>query len=607
MIRREQSGADDSENMASSQGPSGDGNGFSSEREYVVAQMFSVFPIPMVVVDGRGRIIDCNPSAETFWGVSKREIVKTPALSVLGLARIDGPTIVPWASWEDLQAQLQTGERILCRVTGRDGRLHVGALVGTGLTYRGRRYTFLGVVQEQTANILEVPPDWALTDPVTGLGNRVFWERHQEVWNGQAGTVVLMDVDDLKTVNDLYGHGEGDRLLGIVGRTLRDVAPPDALVLRYGGDEFVGWCPVPDPQWGVEWGQKVNERLEVQSQQNRLPIVPHISYGVAVYRPGHLAEALKQADDAMYEQKGTLLRSRHGGRLIISRSRRLDVEVPGDSGALIPGYFAGQFGLEFDAAFRAQHTRANEEARAFVEFLQPEPGTAVLEVGAGTGRIAFDGGLAERVGSEGVVLLTDPSRVQLYQARQRAEQLGYSWVRFLEAPAESLPVASSGADLVLGAWFLHLCHAEQAVREMARVTRPGGRVGLDVFLAFALSPAWLEMLMPLRKALTDAGLPFRVPGCRPGEAAQLCETAGLVVEGEQMSRPNVWTFPSWSLAWSALEQGGHLQLVSQGLSEPVRTVAFSQVKERMAEVFSHTTLPERSLTVQAQYVVARRP
>ncbi|MDA8194738.1 MAG: diguanylate cyclase [Thermaerobacter sp.] len=576
-----------------------------AERERIAAQMFSALPLPFVLVSETGHIVECNPSAEKFFGVSPREILDAPVLLVMGMARIVGQALVPWDSWDQLHAELELGDRIPCRIASRDGRIHIGSLVGTTFAYRGKPYTMVGVVQSRQADGQETLPAWAWLDPVTGLENRVFWERQQALWDQQTGIVVMMDVDDLKTVNDLYGHTQGDRVLAAVGSALRDHLLAGGRVVRYGGDEFVGWWPGVDLSRARQYVDAVNAGLHDRALATDLPLVPHVSYGIAPYSPGRLAVALREADDAMYAQKGTLLRSQRGGRLIISRTRRTDVRLPGGEESQ-PGHLAGQFGTEFDQALRSLYAQTVGEARAFLDFVGLEPGIAVVEVGAGTGRLALDGGMARRVGAEGVVLLTEPSPVQLQQARQRAADMGCDWVRFLQAPAESLPLASGGADLVLGAWFLHLCDAERAVRELARVTRPGGQVALNVIVDLSWSSVWLEILTPVRQALTDAGLPLRAPGHQMGDAQRMCESAGLHVERVRYNEESL-SFNQWQVAWQFLSQGGHLQLMARGLSEAARAVALEEVKNRMPAIFARTTPTDRMWTGGTEYIVARQP
>ena len=88
----------------------------------------------------------------------------------------------------------------------------------------------------------------ALSDPLTGLMNRLAYERRlNEEWNRadrqkNSIGVVVVDLDDFKKVNDTFGHAVGDELLAKVGRKLEVSMRSYDVVARFGGDEFVALC-----------------------------------------------------------------------------------------------------------------------------------------------------------------------------------------------------------------------------------------------------------------------------------------------------------------------------------------------------------------------------
>lgn len=88
----------------------------------------------------------------------------------------------------------------------------------------------------------------ALSDPLTGLMNRLAYERRlREEWNRSERTnnsigVVVIDLDEFKTINDTYGHVVGDEVLARVGRQLEISMRSYDVVARFGGDEFVALC-----------------------------------------------------------------------------------------------------------------------------------------------------------------------------------------------------------------------------------------------------------------------------------------------------------------------------------------------------------------------------
>jgi SAM-dependent methyltransferase len=220
-----------------------------------------------------------------------------------------------------------------------------------------------------------------------------------------------------------------------------------------------------------------------------------------------------------------------------------------------------------------------------VDFIDPEPGTAVVEVGAGSGRISFDGGLAERIGSRGQLLLTDPSGAQLLVARTHAAERGLHWVRFLRAPVEQLPLASGTADLVVGALFLHFTEPGYALQEMARLLRPGGRVAICAFRAFDWPQVYLDVLDPVRRELAALGLPLRTPFMEREELFALVGSAGLRVDRVAEAGPDTWECPSLDIAvagWRQLSLVPRFPHISVRISPGFRRLRRRHLPRRVA-------------------------
>lgn len=142
-------------------------------------------------------------------------------------------------------------------------------------------------------------------DPLTGCLNRQgFAESRAQVAAG-AGTVVVIDMDNLKDVNDRYGHPAGDALLRHLARVLEAAAPAHALLFRWGGDEFVVLLPDTPPAEAEErFRAAVGAAPAVDITGVPVPVAVKASVGAARYTsPDALESAMRRADRGMYAHK----------------------------------------------------------------------------------------------------------------------------------------------------------------------------------------------------------------------------------------------------------------------------------------------------------------
>jgi diguanylate cyclase (GGDEF)-like protein len=156
----------------------------------------------------------------------------------------------------------------------------------------------------------------SITDGLTGIKTRrFFWEALSAEWkrasrSGRPFSVVLIDLDKFKGVNDTMGHFEGDLVLARVGRLLEQKSRQSNVVARYGGDEFI----VLMPETGSEQAQVLAERLRQWLASDPMLAEHHItgSFGVASF-PMHgftIEDIIRVADAGMYVSK------RSGGNLV---------------------------------------------------------------------------------------------------------------------------------------------------------------------------------------------------------------------------------------------------------------------------------------------------
>lgn len=154
------------------------------------------------------------------------------------------------------------------------------------------------------------------TDQLTGLVNRRSFLTHAErqtaiaLRYGAPYAVLLIDVDNFKTCNDVYGHAAGDRVLkGVAEVLVRSIRQPD-LAARYGGEEFVILCPNTDARKAALLAERVRRAIaaavpQADAEVPDLPPGVTASLGVATYRPGddHVAAVIDRADRALYRAK----------------------------------------------------------------------------------------------------------------------------------------------------------------------------------------------------------------------------------------------------------------------------------------------------------------
>jgi diguanylate cyclase len=125
-----------------------------------------------------------------------------------------------------------------------------------------------------------------------------------------SGSVAVLDIDNLKPINDTMGHSAGDKAIRAVARATRSLVRADDMLFRWGGDEFLVLMfklPQPDAAKRME---KLNKILEENSERwMGMPVTVTVSFGVAGFTSlKDLGQAIEQADKAMYARRNHLRR-----------------------------------------------------------------------------------------------------------------------------------------------------------------------------------------------------------------------------------------------------------------------------------------------------------
>ncbi|WP_198676099.1 GGDEF domain-containing protein [Kribbella monticola] len=148
----------------------------------------------------------------------------------------------------------------------------------------------------------------ARQDPLTGIGNRRALDERltQARDSGRAVTLLAIDVDDLKVVNDTHGHACGDELLQVVADLLVEQARATDAVIRSGGDEFFVVLDQPDAKGGALLAQRIRSAVGTVAATTSKPWLSRLSLsiGYAATAEGVPVELLIQvADSRLYEDK----------------------------------------------------------------------------------------------------------------------------------------------------------------------------------------------------------------------------------------------------------------------------------------------------------------
>ncbi len=171
----------------------------------------------------------------------------------------------------------------------------------------------LGLVLHNALRLEQVTEE-ADQDGLTGLNNRQHfdrrlqeeWQRHQRL--GQPFSLLMLDLDHFKDLNDSCGHLTGDRALSAVGRLLLDSLRQSDFPARYGGEEFVILLPHTDGDQACSLAERLRQALASQPVIGRDGSWMRLtaSFGVATFAPqqtGSPEELLHLADKALYKAK----------------------------------------------------------------------------------------------------------------------------------------------------------------------------------------------------------------------------------------------------------------------------------------------------------------
>ncbi len=318
----------------------------------IYQRIFESTPDALFVIDQAGRMVLANAQAENLFGYDRSELIDQPVEMLVparfaahhaGLrARFLSETHSrPMGGASELFARRKDASEfpvdIMLSPMILDGTPFILCVV-RDITERKAAQDEL---EQQTAELRRLHAELELLahhDGLTGLYNwRAFYEHAGQMLKTahrrrENATLLMIDLDHFKQINDRFGHPEGDRVLRAVASTLKAAARDNDIVARHGGEEFVVAA------YGLSEAESLvaAERLRaaVAAIENMKARVT-ASIGIATlapqtqkHEPAHvLAELLDQADQALYAAK------HHGRNQVCHFNRLADLAQPDRSSA----------------------------------------------------------------------------------------------------------------------------------------------------------------------------------------------------------------------------------------------------------------------------------
>lgn len=142
------------------------------------------------------------------------------------------------------------------------------------------------------------------TDYLTKIANRRFFYQHIQQVNDQRFTLIIIDIDFFKSINDDFGHDVGDKVLTELAVLYGNALSHECVFARLGGEEFAVYVPDDNQQYAIDLSQQllaIARTIELNKQRNVT-----VSIGVSFKGADEsLAEVLKRADQALYKAKNS--------------------------------------------------------------------------------------------------------------------------------------------------------------------------------------------------------------------------------------------------------------------------------------------------------------
>jgi diguanylate cyclase (GGDEF)-like protein/PAS domain S-box-containing protein len=270
------------------------------------AGLIDAAPDALVVVDAAGRIVIWNSEAERMFGWRREEILHHPIEELLPerYRRTHAARRAEYVAAPRARAMEARRDLIALHRSGREFPVDVAL---SPVRARSGLFTVASVRDATERRRIEEKLRYLSGhDSLTGMYNRyAFDEERTRLARGRQFpmSIVMIDVDGLKEVNDVFGHDAGDRLLKRAADVLTHAFRAEDTVARLGGDEFAALLPATGKRAAASAMSRVEKLLRQHNDRSRGPAL-RFSIGAATAEDGRaLGRCLRDADTAMYREK----------------------------------------------------------------------------------------------------------------------------------------------------------------------------------------------------------------------------------------------------------------------------------------------------------------
>ncbi|GLI57106.1 hypothetical protein PM10SUCC1_26200 [Propionigenium maris DSM 9537] len=276
-----------------------------------LTELLDLLPIPIFYKDRRGVYLGCNKAFERFIKLSREEFIGKTVYELYPKKLADIYFKMDEEHFNNPGVQVYDGEVRSSERESYSVRFHKATFTNEEGEVAGLIGAVLDITKEvEQGRYLE---KLASYDVLTGLYNRrkgmILLERAIEDsrYQGEELSIIMMDVDHFKRINDLYGHLYGDEVLKKISQVLEDNLRDQDIVFRYGGEEFI--CSLPKTSKGEALlvAERIRESIIASFTDHEKNTDRYVtaSFGVSTYPEDGMSmdQVVSRADDAMYRIK----------------------------------------------------------------------------------------------------------------------------------------------------------------------------------------------------------------------------------------------------------------------------------------------------------------